>query len=615
MNEVMESAPVSQPLKAPFQTDSSLLSDNSSVATKKRWPDYRAIWRWHFYASLLCVPIVIILAVSGSIYLFKAEIERQLDAPYDHLALNGPQQPASKQIQAALDAIPGSDFQSYEIPESDTSASRVLVQKDGETIRVYVHPATLEVLHSIPENQRFMRQIFRLHGELMIGDRGSNLVELAASWTIIMLLTGLVLWWPRHWNGGAGVIYPRLRHGGRLFWRDLHSVVGIWVSFFALTLLISGLPWSRFWGDYFRTVRQWTGTASARQDWSNRSSFQRPSQNSSEAGEHQGHGGRRGGDRSRKAEPVDLSPVDQVLAAAIPLRLPPPVLIGPPKAGSSHWSVRSMTPNRPRRENLTIDPASGTIVTREGFADKHFLDKCVAVGIALHEGRLFGWPNQVLGLFTAIGLVTLSISGIVLWWRRREPGKLGAPHPGASPRFSWVLLTLVILLGILLPLFGASLLLVLLLEWAVLSRIPPVQRWLGLKERTPNRAAVVLPLVFFFVASGCGGVTPVKGGTTGTLTVGGVPVSDLQITFYRNDVSPPKEVGFGVTNSEGEFELFLPRATGPLHLPSGEYRCTVESAGAPVQIPDLYQSPEKSPLIVRWSSEGAPLKLSLPGTK
>ena len=45
----------------------------------------------------------------------------------------------------------------------------------------------------MPENERFTRLLFRLHGELLMGDRGSMLVELAASWTIIMILTGLYL--------------------------------------------------------------------------------------------------------------------------------------------------------------------------------------------------------------------------------------------------------------------------------------------------------------------------------------------------------------------------------------------------------------------------------------
>ena len=68
---------------------------------------------------------------------------------------------------------------------------------------------------------------------------------------------------------------------------------------------------------------------------------------------------------------------------------------------------------------------------------------------------------------------------MVLWWRRRESGVLGAPRPLAAPRFSVSLLTLVVFFGIYLPLFGASLVLVLLLEATVLRRIPRIREWLG----------------------------------------------------------------------------------------------------------------------------------------
>lgn len=568
--------------------------------SRKPWPDYRAIWRWHFYASLFCLPFVVLLSITGAIYLFKTEVEAWLDAPYDSLTLTGEAQPVARQIQAALDAFPGATFQSYELPETQTSATRVIVRQGGEALRVFVHPESLAVLHSVPDQQRLMRQMFRLHGELMLGDRGSNAVELAASWTIIMLLTGMVLWWPRNTNRWGGVLYPRLRHGGRVFWRDLHSVTGIWISAFALFLLISGLPWAKFWGDYFRNVRQLSGMAAARQEWSNASSSPRQGGG---GGEHSDHGGsrQRGGRASERAKPIDPTPIDRVVAVVAPLNLPHPVVIGPPGGGSSNWSAKSMTPNRPWRENLTINATTGEIVSRDGFRDRHFIDKCVAVGIAAHEGRLFGWPNQLLGLMTALGLVLMCFSGVVLWWRRREPGQLGTPHPAANPRFSKGLLVAVILLGVCLPLFGASLLFVLILEWAVLSRIPPVQRWLGLRPRPrPAPAAAMLLLV---VCLGCGEVKSVKGGTSGILLIDDTAMSDMQITFYQEDVSPPKPVGFAISTGAGRFEVLQNGAAGPLYLPAGEYRCTVETAGAPIDLPKEYLDPNETPVMVNWTED------------
>ena len=70
-------------------------------------------------------------------------------------------------------------------------------------------------------------------------------------------------------SGVRGVVYPRLGSGSRVFWRDIHAVTGFWISGLALFLLFSGLPWAKFWGDYLKAARRLTGTAVARQDWTN----------------------------------------------------------------------------------------------------------------------------------------------------------------------------------------------------------------------------------------------------------------------------------------------------------------------------------------------------------
>ena len=55
-------------------------ADALAVAPPTRLSLQRAIWRWHFYAGLLCVPFMILLAVTGSLYLFKDEINHTLFA-------------------------------------------------------------------------------------------------------------------------------------------------------------------------------------------------------------------------------------------------------------------------------------------------------------------------------------------------------------------------------------------------------------------------------------------------------------------------------------------------------------------------------------------------------
>ena len=225
------------------------MSETSNTPVRNWLPDYRMVWRWHFYAGLLTLPFVIVLSVTGAIYLFKPEIEAWNDRHYDNLSITQRAR-VSEQVSAAVANVPDSTPGSYELPQTARSAGRVTIRKNGVPIRVYVHPETLKVLYTVPENDRLMRILFRLHGELLMGDRGSNLVELASSWTILMIVSGLYLWWPRNHKGFGGVLYPRRWKGSRLVWRDLHSVTGVWISALALFLLVTGLPWAKFWGNY-----------------------------------------------------------------------------------------------------------------------------------------------------------------------------------------------------------------------------------------------------------------------------------------------------------------------------------------------------------------------------
>ena len=175
---------------------------------------YRALWRWHFNAGLFCIPFVIVLALTGSIYLFKPQIDAFADRNVDSLQVTGRRASGEAQINAALVSLPGSKLFVYEIPREPDDAVRVHVYSpDGTGRIVYVHPETLAILKTVAHTHRFTEIVRTIHGELLAGRTGSILIELAASWAIIMLITGAYLWWPRESRGAAGVLYPRLREG------------------------------------------------------------------------------------------------------------------------------------------------------------------------------------------------------------------------------------------------------------------------------------------------------------------------------------------------------------------------------------------------------------------
>ena len=446
---------------------------------------YRTVWRWHFYAGLFCIPFVLWLAATGSIYLFRPQIEAWLDRPYERLPISVQRANAASQVEAALAAVPGSNLHYYQLPRGAHSAAQIIVGRKADEFRVYVNPYTLQILKIDNEDHRPMMRIFHLHGELLVGDRGSFIVETAASWAIIMILTGLYLWWPRSTSGVAGVLYPRLNQGRRIFWRDIHAVTGIWVSSLALLFLFSGLPWAKSWGSYLEVARRITGKAIVHEDWTTGRSTeisQRLAMNkNSLAAVEDVHALHRGRASMENASPAKYAPLDNLIASVSRLHFAFPVLISPPVQSDGPWTAKSDSQNRILRDEVALDAATGVVLSRLNFDQRPWVDRIVGIGVAAHEGQLFGWLNQLLNLCTALGLVVLCISAVVLWWRRRpDGGVLGAPVKSDNSHFTLGFLVLLFALAVYLPFFGLSLLMVAATERFVLRRLPAVRRWLGL---------------------------------------------------------------------------------------------------------------------------------------
>lgn len=424
---------------------------------------YRTIWRWHFYAGLFVLPFVLLLSVSGSIYLFKPQIDRWEERDYRGLSLEGAVS-ADRQLEAVKTAFPGGSFNHYRLPEHPGDAAMVqMTLPDGALREIYVSPQG-QVLGTLDPAQRISNTISRFHGSLMLGDWGDRLVELAASWTIVMILSGLYLWWPRPFRA-AGTFWPRRSLKGRPLLKDLHRVIGFWLAGFVLVMLASGLPWAGTWGSAFKWARGELGLIEGPQEW------KIGAEKRVEKPVAHDHGAMAHSSPPRPQAPAESLPLSAFVARAEAERMAFPVLVLPPHAPQRFgpptgdvWTVKSEAQNRPLMRTVTYDPQTGEERSRSGFADKHPIDRAINVGIAWHEGALFGLANQIMGLIIALALIALSVLGVLMWLKRRPTGKLAAPpHGGRLPRG---LIAVVAVLAILLPLFGASLVAILLAEKA-----------------------------------------------------------------------------------------------------------------------------------------------------
>ena len=444
---------------------------------------YRTIWRWHFYAGLFVIPFVLILSVTGAFYLFKPQVERWEERAWTDLPTKGTVSP-DKQREAALAAFPGARFHSYRLPRQEGDAAAIhLALPQGHAMRdVFVSPQG-KVLGSLDPETRLMAIDQKIHGQLLLGKRGSWLVELAASWAIVMILTGLYLWWPRG-RSFAGVVWPRFDLGGRALLRDLHAVTGFWVAGLALVLLTTGLPWADVWGSALKAVRAEMGWVKGKQDWT-------IGGQAVDDGEHAGHDHAAmlagssdmppGAHRMPDGSMMTMSPVSlsEMVARAKAEHLAFPVIVSPPGGKSTSWTVKSEAQNRPLRVSIRYDAMTGAEVSRETFADKHVIDRMVGYGVAWHEGQLFGWVNQLIGVATALMLVTLAVSGFIMWRRRKPDGLLGAPPAMDTKLRSPLVKCLVAFLIVTLPMFALSAAAIWLIDRIAISQMPRFARWLG----------------------------------------------------------------------------------------------------------------------------------------
>src|SRR5690606_1561739 len=116
-------------------------------------------WRLHFYAGTFCLPFIILLALSGTIYLFKPQIDSWVDRAYSNLELLPVRSSPDQQIASALAAVPESTFIHYELPLPERHAVRISVNDAGRHVLVYINPYTLDVLKIIGYDDQFIRQV------------------------------------------------------------------------------------------------------------------------------------------------------------------------------------------------------------------------------------------------------------------------------------------------------------------------------------------------------------------------------------------------------------------------------------------------------------------------
>lgn len=200
-------------------------------------------WRWHFYAGLFITPLLITLSLSGIGYLFREEVE---DFIYKDLYFGKSAQTESISMSDSL-FLTEKKYPHYSVTKisefNGDYNTRLTIANEYTGQQKYVYlDSNNQIVGDQNASETFANIMRELHSSLLVGGTVVNYtVELAACWTIFLIVTGLYMSIRQFKNTPASTKREKAKRR--------HSIIGIIFTIPLVLLVASGLPWSGFMGN------------------------------------------------------------------------------------------------------------------------------------------------------------------------------------------------------------------------------------------------------------------------------------------------------------------------------------------------------------------------------
>lgn len=476
----------------------------------------RRIWRLHFWVGLFAAPTLIVLACTGLIILYTQPLDMWLHRDLTVVSPSASSVSLDAQIATARQNVaPDMVLDAVTPPETAQRSTQVdfLPAEEPEVgernvTQVFVDPYTGRYLgqrHELDGLVGWANQLHRLFGNdgptlalpslghliapsaypdasIRVGI-GNLLIEMAAAWVLVLAATGIYLWWPRGGERGKPRLGIRWNKGGRIRWRDLHATTGILLSVVLIGYIVSGLTWSRYWGENWRAVAS-TVTPATEVDapstpasvgdfdrlgrriaWADKDD---PVYASSASG--------------AISKPLSYNDIDQIAKSE---NMVPGYSILPPldstADGETTYGSYTVVNHWPQRLSeqraLYLDQFTGQTITNATADQDGALSRITSWGVNTHMGTQYGILTRIVATGLCVGLLTSIVTATVMWWKRRPTGSAGLPGRTSdamkshTPRGAVVAIGVIATaLAVIYPSFGVSLLVVLIAEAIIGSR-------------------------------------------------------------------------------------------------------------------------------------------------
>ncbi|WP_342600794.1 PepSY domain-containing protein [Psychrobacillus sp. FSL H8-0483] len=436
---------------------------------------YNIFWRWHFYAALFIAPLLITLTISGIGYLFYTNVENQIydDLFFGNASTKSEGVTIDEAIENAENKYDGFDVTKIIVLEDEYNTRFTMTNAEGEQKYVFIDNNN-QIIGSQNAATTFSNVMRGLHSSLFVGGTVVNyLVELAACWAIFLLISGVYM-------SFKGKVFKRQKgnKNKRQGHKKLHSITGTIIAIPMVILIFTGLPWSALMGNFIYSAAQSNpsiGIPELQQvpptseineiPWATRKN---EAPTSSDAHAH--HNGMSG--MSNMTDSGNMISVQRLMDKVDESQISKPYSIVYPMSEDGVYTVSKGSNTgvtgldvSPYEEMTTyFDQYSGNLISKVSYEDYGILAKWFTWGIPLHEGHLFGWPNKIINLLVCLAFLTVIILGYKMWLDRKVKGKLSAPPKTPMGKSFVGFIFLLVILGIIMPLFGLSLILIALIE-------------------------------------------------------------------------------------------------------------------------------------------------------
>ncbi len=370
----------------------------------------KIIGKLHLWLGMIAGLIVLFLGITGCLLAFELEIRSITEKEQFAEIENRPFAPPSA-LRAAAEARLGKKINSLEYREKGKAAVAYYYDADHYQI-VYLDPYSGQVKRVKNMNRDFFRVVTMGHYYLWLPPRiGQPIVASATLIFLVMMITGLILWWPK--SKAARKQRFRIKWDAR--WRrknyDLHNVLGFYMTWIAIFLALTGLVMGFEW--FARSVYFVSSAGSAMPP------HEHPVSDTSRqhlvAGDAADKIWLWLQARSSNGERVGLYF---------------PVTASDPLEGSiNHRPGTYYNTDYYHFDQYTLKELPATGIYAGTFKEARIADKISRMNYDIHVGAVLGVPGKILVFLASLVAGSLPVTGFYIWWgRRKKARKDGLQH-------------------------------------------------------------------------------------------------------------------------------------------------------------------------------------------